>query len=92
MFELSRLANQPRCMRQRSYGNRSVIGRHAAELVACDQRRPSTQVGGAQCGDYPGGSCTYDDDVNVPFIHITYLKSEGVGLELFLADCNLATS
>ena len=42
LSELSRLADEPRCMRQRSYRNRSIIGRHAAELVSCDQRRAST--------------------------------------------------
>ncbi len=33
LFELSRLADEPRCMSQCSYRNRSVIGCHAAELV-----------------------------------------------------------
>ena len=76
LSELSRLADQPRCVSQRSYGNRSVIGRHAAELVSCDQRRASAQVRSAQCRDHPGRSRTNDDDVDhVPFIHIPYLKS-----------------
>jgi hypothetical protein len=78
---------------QRSYGNRSVIGRHATELVSRDQRGARAQVRGAQCGDDPSRSSANDDDVDrVPFIHGPYLKSRAVRLKLFPADGSLATS
>ena len=64
LSELPRLADQPRRVSQRSHGNRTVIGRHAAELVASDQRRASAQVRGAQRRDHPGRSRANDDDVD----------------------------
>ena len=68
LSELPRLADQPRRVSQRSHGHRSVIGRHAAELVARDQRRASPQVRGAQRRDDPGRSCANDEDIEVDYL------------------------
>ena len=74
--ELARLAEEAGGVSQRAHRNRSVIGRHAAEVIACDQRRARAQVRGAQCRDHPGRTRANDNDVDyVPFIHVPYLKS-----------------
>ena len=45
--ELGGFADQPRGVRQRADGHRSVVGGHAPELVACDERGPGSESGGA---------------------------------------------
>ena len=75
LSELPCLADQPRRVSQCPHGNGTVIGRHAAELVASHQRGAGAQVGGAQRRDHPGRSRANDDDVDhLPFIHIPWLR------------------
>ena len=64
LSELSSLADQPGCMGQRPHRNRSVVGCHAAELVASDQRGARAQVRGAEGRDYTGRSGANNDDVD----------------------------
>ena len=60
-LELPRLAQQSRGMRERTHGDRSVVGRHAAELVARNERRLRAQVGRAQ-GRGDAGRAGADDE------------------------------
>ena len=49
---------------QRAHGDRTIAGRHAAEIIARDERRPRPQLGGAECRQYAGWSGAYHDDVH----------------------------
>ena len=64
LSELPRLSDQPGRVRQCPHWHRTVIGRHAAELVASHQRRAGAQVRGAQRRNHPGRSRANDDDVD----------------------------
>ena len=55
LSELSRLADQPGGVGQRPHGNRTVIGRHAAELVASDQRRRAPRSAARNAATHPAG-------------------------------------
>jgi hypothetical protein len=50
-------------MGERPDGNRSVIGRHTAKLVAGDQRCPCAQVGSTKRGQHTRRSGANNDDV-----------------------------
>ena len=65
MSELSRLADQPRGVSQRAHGNRAVVGRHAAEFVASDERGLRPEVGSAQCGHDAGWPAADYDHIHV---------------------------
>ena len=51
--ELAALADQPRCVRERTDGNRTVVGRHAPEGVARHEGRLGPEPRGASGGDDP---------------------------------------
>ena len=51
-------------MGQYSHGNRSVMGRHAAEFVAGDECRPRSQLCSTERGEHTGGSRANDDYVH----------------------------
>ena len=50
-------------MGERPHGHGSVIRRHAAELVAGDERGLGAQVCGADGGEHARRSSAYHDDV-----------------------------
>ena len=64
LTELASLSNQPGSMGQCPHRNRSVIGRHAAKLVAGHERRLRAQVGRTARGDHTGRSSANDDDLH----------------------------
>ena len=61
--ELAGFSDQPGGVGQCPHRNRSVIGRHAAELVAGHERCLGAQVCGAERGEHTRRSGANDDDV-----------------------------
>ena len=87
LSELSCLANQTRRVSQRPHWNRTVIGCHAAKLVATDQSRASAQVRGAQRRHDSGRSRANDDDIDhFQFAHIPWPKSRDFNLDSFATN------
>ena len=54
--ELGGFADQPRGVRQRADGHRSIVGGHPPELVARDERGSGSESGRAKRRDYARGS------------------------------------
>ena len=63
LTELASFSDQPGGMGQCPHRNRSVIGRHAAELVAGNERCLGAQVCGAERGEHTRRSGADNDDV-----------------------------
>src|SRR4051794_17973991 len=61
--ELGSLPDQPASVSQCANWHRSVIGPHAAELVAGDQRRVGAEDGGTIRGENTGRAGTDNDDI-----------------------------
>ena len=66
--ELGSLPDQPDSVSQCANWHRSVIGRHAAEFVAGDERRVGAQLGGTARGENTGRSGTDNDDVRHAYL------------------------
>ena len=61
--ELPGFADQPRGVRQRADGHRSVVGGHAPELIARDQRGSGSESRRAKRRDHAGGSGADHHDI-----------------------------
>ena len=61
--KLARVPQQPGGMGERPYGDWPIIRRHAAELVAGDERGLGAQVSGAEGGEHARRSSAYHEDV-----------------------------
>ena len=70
--ELACLADESSGMGERTYGHRAVVGRHAAETVAGDQRRSRAQARGSQRGDRARWTGTDDDDVTRAIVRLEH--------------------
>jgi hypothetical protein len=62
-LELPRLAKQSRCMGEGAHRDRTIVGRHAAELIARDERGLRAQVRRTQRGRDAGGTRAEHEDV-----------------------------
>jgi hypothetical protein len=60
---LAHFPQQAGCLGKCPHWNRSVVGRHAAERVAGNERCPRTEVCRTARGDHTGRSSTNDDDL-----------------------------
>jgi hypothetical protein len=61
--ELAGFPQQAGCLGKCPNWDRSVVGCHAAELVAGDERGPRAEVCRTALGDHTGRSSTNDEDL-----------------------------
>ena len=62
--KLGGLADQPGGVRQRAHGYRSIVGGHAPEVVAGDDRGACAESRGAMRRDHAGGPSTEHRDID----------------------------
>ena len=61
--ELTRLPEQPGSLGQGAHGDWSVVGCHATERIAGDERSPRTELGRTPCGHDTRRSSANDYDI-----------------------------